>query len=240
MFKKLIYIIFYFFISIGFSDESKITKEELTEIIKEFIMENPSVLIQSLEQYREKAELEIKNQANKKIKEFYFEKKFNKYPFIGEKESNIIVTEFIDYNCGYCKKTIHTINKLYKNIKNIKIVFVDLPILSETSEMAAKASLASHEQDSYFQFHSELLNYKGTIDKKVILEIAQKLKLDLKQFKKDMLSEKIDKKLEYNMQLAEGLNIRGTPTFIIGNKILPGAYEYGKLEEIIYQQKERL
>ena len=79
-------------------------------------------------------------------------------PRIGNIDSKLIIIEFVDYNCGYCKKTLSTISKLMKNFDNIQIVFIDYPILSETSEIAARASLAANEQNAYFEYHSILLN----------------------------------------------------------------------------------
>ena len=59
------------------------------------------------------------------------------------------------------------------------------------------------------------------------------LNLNLKVFNKDLESEEIKNKIKLNIELAQSLKIRGTPTFIIGNNILPGAYDYNKLKEII-------
>ena len=120
-----------------------------------------------------------------------------------------------------------------KKFENIQIIFVDYPILSETSEIAARASLAAHEQKAYFKYHSVLLNNSQSISEDYIYEIAQNLGLDIQKFKKDMGSLEIKNNIVNNIKLARSLKIRGTPTFIIKNQILPGAYEYDKLEQII-------
>ena len=129
-------------------------------------------------------------------------------------DSKIILVEFVDYNCGYCKKTLPTIAKLMKNFDNIQIVFIDYPILSESSEIAARASLAANEQNLYFEYHNVLLNNKKTIDEDVLYKIAKELSLDIEKFKKDMSSEKIKNNIIKNIKFANSLKIRGTPTFI--------------------------
>ena len=154
-------------------------------------------------------------------------------PSIGNEENKLIIVEFIDYNCGYCKKTLPIISKLMKNFKNIQIIFVDYPILSETSEIAARASLAAHEQKAYFNYHSVLLNNSQSINENYIYKIALDLGLDVQKFKKDMESPKIKNIIINNIKLARSLKIRGTPTFIVKDQILPGAYEYHKLAKII-------
>ena len=72
--------------------------------------------------------------------------------FWGNENSELKIVEFIDYNCGYCKKTLPTISKLLKRFEDIKIVFVDFPILSNTSELASRAALAAYEQKKYFKY----------------------------------------------------------------------------------------
>ena len=154
-------------------------------------------------------------------------------PRIGNLDSKLIIVEFIDYNCGYCRKTLPTISKLIKNFNSIQIVFIDYPILSESSEIAARASLAANEQNAYFEYHTILLNNKKTINEKILFEIAEELSLDIEKFKKDMSSEKIKNNIIKNIKFANSLKIRGTPTFVIGKKILPGAYSYEQLKKII-------
>ncbi len=148
-------------------------------------------------------------------------------------DSKLIIIEFVDYNCGYCKKTLSTISKLMKNFDNIQIVFIDYPILSETSEIAARASLAANEQNAYFEYHTILLNNTKSINENILYKIAKELSLDIEKFKKDISSEKIKNNIIKNIKFANSLKIRGTPTFIIGKQILPGAYDYEKLKKII-------
>ena len=238
MMKKLVYIISLLYITLGFSSDKILEKSKLEEIIESFILNNPTVIIESLENYRKKAELQIEGEVKENIKAFYKNKVYENFPFIGQKETDIIIVEFIDYNCGYCKKTLNTVRELHKNIDNIRIVFIDFPILSENSRMAAKASLASNNQNSYFKYHSELLKHPGPLTKEVLLKLAEKLSLNIKKFEQDMESEDIKNRIEQNISLAENFNIRGTPTFLLGNRILAGAHDYKRLKNIIYNRKK--
>ena len=117
-------------------------------------------------------------------------------------------------------KTLSTISKLIKNFDDIQIVFIDYPILSESSEIAARASLVN-EQNVYFEYHTILLNNTKSINKNILYKIAKDLSLDIEKFKKDMSSEKVKKNIIKNIKFANSLKIRGTPTFTIGNQILP-------------------
>ncbi len=232
MLKFFIILILIFISNMSYSDN--LNKDlKIEKIIKEYILKNPEVIIESLEQYTLNQKEKDKKDIESTLNNFYEEGIHNTFPSIGNKSSNLVLIEFIDYNCGYCKKTLSTITELINNIKDIKVVFIDYPILSETSELAAKASLAANKQEAYFKFHTILLNNRELISESFLLKTANKLGLDINKFKKDMYSLEVQNAIKKNIVLANNLKIRGTPTFIIGNQILPGAYDYSKLKNIL-------
>ena len=232
MIVKYVILIFFLIFNLH-SDDKNINEQEIEDIIKKYILENPEILIESLEKFtanqKEKEQKSFVNILNN----FYDTKVYESLPRIGNVDSKLIIIEFVDYNCGYCKKTLSTISKLMKNFDNIQIVFIDYPILSESSEIAARASLAANEQNAYFEYHSILLNNKKSINENILYKIAKELSLDIEKFKKDISSEKIKNNIIKNIKFANSLKIKGTPTFIIGKQILPGAYDYEKLKKII-------
>ena len=226
-------ILIFFLIFNLYAQDRNINEQQIKNIIKKYILENPEILIESLEKFtanqKEKEQKSFVNILNN----FYDTKAYESLPRIGNMDSKLIIVEFVDYNCGYCKKTLSTISKLMKNFDNIQIVFIDYPILSESSEIAARASLAANEQNAYFKYHTILLNNTKSINENILYKIAKELSLDIEKFKKDISSEKIKNNIIKNIKFANSLKIRGTPTFIIGNQILPGAYDYEKLKKII-------
>ena len=215
------------------SKEDTKQNSQIEIIIEKYLLKNPEIIIKSLENYRIKQEAEAEKNTKSVINNYYDKQSYENLPYTGNIDGSIIITEFIDYNCGYCKKTLQVISELLTRNKDAKIVFIDFPILSETSYLAAKGALAAFEQGAYFKYHSELLKRNTEFSETYILEIANELKLDLNKFKKDMKSELVREKLENNIKFARDLNIRGTPSFIINKKIHPGAYDLNKLEEII-------
>ena len=228
------YVILIFFLIFNLhSADKNINEQQIENIIKKYILENPEILIESLEKFtanqKEKEQKSFVNILN----DFYDTKIYESLPRIGNIDSKLIIIEFVDYNCGYCKKTLSTISKLIKNFNNIQIVFIDYPILSESSEIAARASLAANEQNAYFEYHTILLNNTKLINENILYKIAKELSLDIEKFKKDISSVKIKNNIIKNIKFANSLKIKGTPTFIIGKQILPGAYDYEKLKKII-------
>ena len=232
MFIKFFALIFFLIFNL-YANEKKINEQDLENIIKNYILENPEIIIESLEKFTANQKEREKKSFVSILNNFNETKVYENLPRIGNLESQLIIVEFIDYNCGYCKKTLPTISKLIKNFDNIQIVFIDYPILSESSEIAARASLAANEQNAYFKFHTILLNNTKSINENFLYKTAENLALDIEKFKKDMSSTKIKNNIIKNIKFANSLKIRGTPTFIIGNQILPGAYDYDKLKKII-------
>ena len=121
----------------------------------------------------------------------------------------------------------------------INFVFVEFPILSKHSYIAAKAALASKKQELYNDFHLSLMNTKGRINEEKIFSIAKKIGLDVNQLTIDMSDLKIEKQLMQNRDIAKLLGLNGTPAFIIGDTIYAGALDINNLKKMIKQFRER-
>ena len=160
-------------------------------------------------------------------------------PKLSSTNSDVTIYEFFDYNCGYCKSVMQNIFNIYKKDKKVEIVFVEYPILSNSSLSAAIASLAARNQKKYFEFHSKLMKHTGKIDDKLLLSFAKDLKIDTKKLKSDYSNEKLMLIINKNREIANRLNLRGTPAFIIGNKIYPGAMSEKDIEKAIALERKR-
>ena len=213
--------------------EEKYSKEELDNYIYEYIMNNPEVILKSVDKFRQKME------DNAKVDDEYIKENFIKFannpniPYMGSDKPKVIIIEFFDYNCGYCKKSLDAVTELLRTEFDLKISFRDYPILAPSSRTAAKAALASREQGKYFIFHSALMNMQGNLNEDKIFSIATNLGMNLDKLKEDMDKLEIDNIIKDNETLARKLNIRGTPTFIINGELYAGALELNKLKTII-------
>ena len=211
-------------------------RKQVKEIIREYLQKNPQVIIQSVQTMRDQQKNKAKklNQKNVVIfKELIINDPTS--PIAGNPKGDVTIVEFFDYSCGYCKKIFPNLKKLISEDKNIRFVFKELPILSRQSELAARAALAAWRQDKkiYMVIHSEFMNLRGRFSEARIFRIAKNKGLDLVQLKKDMQSLTMDETIAQNRQLAQKLNITGTPGFIIGNNIIPGAVELETLKKLI-------
>ncbi|MDB3955436.1 DsbA family protein [Alphaproteobacteria bacterium] len=227
-------IFFSYFIVVNYAfPEDTISKQEIDKLIYEYIMDNPEVILESVDKLRKKMA------ENSDLDETYLKENFIEFandpsiPYMGSDKPKVTIIEFFDYNCGYCKKSLDAVTELLRTEYDLKISFRDYPILSPSSRIAAKAALAARKQEKYFILHSALMNMQGNLNEEKIFSIASELNIDIEKLKIDMQESEIEKIITNNENLARKLNIRGTPTFIINGKLYAGALELNKLRQII-------
>ena len=233
MIKILHILLLVLFMSYNGHAQEGFSKEDIEDMIYEYIMENPEIILESVDNLRKKMEASSIESDNFLKDEFNTFANDNNIPNFGDPNAKVIIIEFVDYNCGYCKKSLDAITRLLNSELSLKVSFRDYPILSASSKFAAKAALAAKKQGKYFELHSELLNVKGNLSEEKILEMAKNIDIDVAKLKIDMEDPEIAVIIQNNENLAKKLNIRGTPTFIINGKLYAGALEFDKLRALI-------
>ena len=160
-----------------------LSKEAVEKIVHDYIMEHPDVILDAVNQYQQKTMEEKQKAAVETNREYLF--RDERSPVIGNPEGDVTIVEFFDYNCGYCKRVLPTVQELIKEDKGIKVIFKDIPILGPTSETAAKWALAAQKSNKYFEFHQALMSHKGPITDDTLSKIATDLELDPARLKKE-------------------------------------------------------
>ena len=143
----------------------------------------------------------------------------------GNPNGDVTVVEFFDYNCGFCRRALPDVIKLVDTDDKVRVVFKELPIFGEELEWAAKAALAAGKQGKYFEMHQKLYTAPGKADKEKALRVASELGLDVPQLEKDMEDPSVAKALEETKEIAQKLGVQGTPLYLIGDRMIPGAPE---------------
>ncbi len=197
-------------------------KEEIQAIVKDYIMSNPQLILDAVEQYRMEQEKMMEKNAKESLnayKEFFAREDLT---IAGNPNGDVTIVEFFDYNCGYCRKAFEDVVKIIEADPNVRVVFQEMPILSPSSKTMAQIALAAHAQGKYFEMHTALMDHKGNQSNETFLKLAENIGLDVEQLKKDMVSEKVTAAIGKSGDMARTLGIRGTPGFIIGDEIYPG------------------
>ena len=209
-------------------------KQSLDQMIEQYIRTHPEVIEQSLltleakrqEDERQRSKTALVTRQNDLLHD-------PSSPVSGNPVGEVTVVEFFDYRCGYCKRAAGAVTQLQKDDARVRVVYKDLPILGEASDLAAKAALASREQGKHQAFHEALLAANGDITKDSILSIAGEVGLDAARLEIDMANPEWQMAIDRNRALARDLGISGTPGFVVGTELVPGALDINGLKELI-------
>ena len=210
-------------------------KQELGAFIKTYLVNNPEVLREAIEAL-DKHDKETADADRQKVvanqSSALFSSKYQ--ATLGNPQGSATLVEFFDYNCHFCKGALPDVTKLMKDDPNLKLVLKDYPVLGPGSVEAAKVASAARNQlpgDKFWAFHSKLLAAHGPIGKTEALAVARELGLDMDKLAKDMDSPEVKSGLGEVMQLADALQINGTPTFVVGQDVVVGAVGYDQLKD---------
>ncbi len=219
----------------GFAAEtlSPAQKVEVQQIIGSYLKENPQVVIDAIQAWRQQQEAAETAILKEAITELMAEARDTKSPVWGNPRGNTIVVEFFDYNCPYCKKVFPSMEKLIADDGEIKIVMKELPVLGPDSEYAAKAALAAQIQGKYNQFHARMMGKGGRLSRDGVLAAAKAVGLDLEKLQKDMESVQVQQELERSSVWAQRLGVNGTPAFVIGEELIPGAIDGQRMKHYV-------
>ncbi|MGY0218796.1 DsbA family protein [Endozoicomonadaceae bacterium StTr2] len=216
-------------------------KEEIQNIVREYLLENPEVLLdvsRALEAKQKLAQL----QNDKLIIAENADALFNSPadPVGGNPKGTITLVEFLDYNCGYCKRARPLVEHLVANNSDLRVVYKELPILSEGSVYASQAAMAVNQlwPEQYTPFHEALMSERG-VDAAKVKAVAEQLKLDWDKLEAALQSESVKQALNANHRLASELGISGTPAFIMGNQIVRGMNPQA-LQQALEEAREAL
>ncbi|WP_456405204.1 DsbA family protein [Thiolapillus sp.] len=214
-------------------------KAEVQQLIGSYLKENPEVVIEAIQAWRQKqdaAEAAILKEA---IDELMAEAKDTKSPVWGNPEGDVTVVEFFDYNCPYCKQVFPSVKKLIADDGNIKVVMKELPVLGPNSEYAARAALAAQKQGKYDAFHAQMMSKGSRLSQDGVHAAAEKAGLDLEKLKKDMESPEVEQELARNSVWAQRLGVNGTPAFVIGEELIPGAIDGQRMQQFVDRARKQ-
>lgn len=209
--------------------------EDVEKVIAKWIEANPKAVINSIVAMQKKAMEDQAKDAQKNIsgkKDEIFDNKSS--PQYAPSGYNVSIAEFFDYSCGYCKKAQATLEELIKSDPKVRIVYKEFPILGQASEDMSTIALAINiiDPSSYKKFHDALMR-SNAHSKEEAMKIAkdvgvnpEKLEASLKKNK-----DKIAEIIKSNRELGSSIGINGTPGFVIGEELVPGAFEVQVLKD---------
>jgi len=219
----------------GAADDLPLAQREAIEgIIHDYLMHNPDVLIEALrgaeDRLNREADAKAATVLNDRRSEIFDDPST---PVGGNPRGDVTIVEFFDYRCPYCKQVLPSLQTLLKEDQKLRFVYKEMPVLGPQSVTAAHAALAAQQQGKYEAFHNAMMATKGQITDDTVYKVAGSVGLDVGRLKQDMSTPEVEKSLKANLALADALNIRGTPGFIVGKHIVPGAVDLDSLRNMV-------
>ena len=198
-------------------------KTQLEELIHNYLMDHPEIMRDMASKLDASDKLADETKRFTNLKSMASEIFHNPADaVVGNSKGDVTIVEFMDYNCGWCKKSVKEMQSLVGADKKVRVVMKEFPIFGAGSEYAARAALASVKQGKYWKFHQALFASENKITPEVTDQIATEQGLDVAKMKADMKDPAIDTAVQKNQALATALAFTGTPAFIVDSQVIPG------------------
>lgn len=221
----------------GFSAEQI---EGLEQIIQQYLLENPDVLVEALNTYQQRQRLAEEDRKQQALVENLAELRTDpNTPVVGNPDGDVVIVEFFDYRCGYCRRVVQDLRALVEEDGNIRLAMKEFPILGPASTRAARAALAADKQGQYEAYHFALMTQPGDMSDPHLMQVARQFGMDVEQLKADMDSEEISALIQRNHALAQSLGIGGTPAFVFGDTLVPGAIDADTMRRLVAEARAK-
>lgn len=212
-----------------------LSPETLNPLIEDYLMSDPTILQRlsiALETRLIAEERVASATAIAAIHDLLYET--DDHVVLGNPDGDVTLIEMFDYNCSYCRQALPDLATLLAEDPGLRVILKEFPILSEASADAARVSVLVARSDAdYWAFHQALFSARGQVTRDLALETAVALGLARVPLELEMGDQSVSLTLARSYQIADALNIGGTPTYILGDEIIPGAVGIEALRERI-------
>jgi protein-disulfide isomerase len=218
-------------------------KKQVEESIRQYLLQNPEVMVEAINNLRTREEAE----EAKGIGTILAGRREDierdpASPVAGNPKGDVTLVEFFDYRCGFCKRVHETVQTLIKSDGNIRFVYKEFPVLGPESLFAARAALAAFKlaPGKYSALHERIMALPArAIGEESVMAQVGAVGLDPKAVRQKMQDPAILKEIERVQELAEALRIRGTPSFVVGDMLIPGATDEETLKKAVAAARAR-
>ena len=215
---------------------------DVEKVIAKWVEANPQAILESVANMQKKVMEEQSKNAQKTIGDKKDELFGKGSPSYSPSGYNITIVEFFDYSCGYCKKAQATVEELVKEDKKIRVIYKEFPILGQGSEEMSQVAIAVNmiDSSSYKKFHDALMKSSAR-GKDAAIKVAKDIGINGDKLEATLRDkkEKIDEIIQANRALGASIGINGTPGFVIGEELVPGALELEAMKEKIKAARKK-
>ncbi|WP_366558450.1 DsbA family protein [Phenylobacterium sp.] len=190
--------------------------------VRAYLLEHPEVLEEMALKLREKQTLAAAKASAATVNKYRQQLERDPRDVVINPNGEFTVVEFFDYRCGYCKVVAPEMVKLMQENPDVRFVFKEFPIFGEVSETAARIALTAEGKTKGLQLYKAWMEDRG-LDEAALDRHLIEVGLDPAAVRKAAASPAITEQLNDIRTLAQALGLQGTPAFIIGDYVIPGA-----------------
>ena len=204
----------------------------IERIVRDYILEHPEIIPEAITRLQDREVAKVLNSSRAE-----FETPFGG-AWAGAEDGDVVMVEFFDYACPYCRSSVRDVERLLKEDEGLKVVWRDFPVLGPASEDAAMASLSAANQKRYQAFYGAMFD-AGQPSRSNMIKAVRAARLDEGRTASDLGSDALKAEIQKNLNLGRTLGLTGTPSYIIGDRILSGAVGYDELKKAIAQARAK-
>lgn len=218
--------------------------EEFGAAVRAYLLEHPEVIMEAIDVLeRRQAEAETAN--DEILVQTNFEELFyDGFSHVtGNLDGEILIVEFQDYKCGYCKRAHIEVQQLLADNPDIRLVVKEFPILGEESILASRAAVAvliNETPEIYDIMNDNVMRFNGPLNMDTLVEMAEQSGANIDNMLDTMASREVTEIIQANRLLGQKMRISGTPTFVIGGQMLRGYLPAAGMQVMVDQARNAL
>lgn len=212
--------------------------EAIKKIVRETISTEPQLILESVQKFQEQQRTKEMQGASEALKDpsvqsAVFDRK--NVGTTGATKNNRIIVEFFDYNCPACKMQYKALQDVLAKDKDVLVMFREFPIFGPVSDMNAKLGIAVARiaPDKYFGFYQKMMLHEGKADEAAALGYIKALGMDVEKVKAEAQGKDVAEAMAHNQMLGEKLQLRGTPSLVIGDQLIAHAIGPDEIEAML-------
>jgi len=228
----------------GIGDMTDAEREVFRSEIREYLLENPEVLMEAIGVLEERQAAEGAARDLQLVARYADELFASPHDLIeGNPDGDVTIVEFMDYRCSFCRRAAPEVAALMEADSNIRLVVKELPILGAQSTMASRFALATRyavDEEAYAIMHEALMTMRADVTEASLMRLADNLGYDGTAILAAMDDPRIDDVIDANYALAQSMQISGTPTFVMGRQLIRGFLPEAEMARIIDEERAAL
>jgi protein-disulfide isomerase len=211
--------------------ETDLDRAAVEAIVRDYLMREPQVIIEAIEAFRAQQEEARQAAMTAALLAHSGALTAADHPSAGPADAVVTMVEFFDYRCSFCRRMAPTVDGVAEANPDVRRVFIEFPVLGPESLRAAQAALAVWMEDpaAYPAFHLALMQSED-LSAPALMALADEAGIDGERMVSRMQSAEVRERLQRNYELAQAVGIEGTPAYVIGDRLLPGAVPAQQLQ----------